>query len=48
MPGGYLATLYGYFRGAERYALVAAESADGVNWKIRSVIADEKCKLPGS
>ena len=48
VPGGYLATLYGYFQGAERYALVAAESADGTDWKIRSVIADEKCKLPGS
>ena len=47
LAGGYLATLYGHFQGAKRYALVAAESADGVNWKIRSAIADEKCKLPG-
>ena len=45
--GGYLATLYGYFEGAKRYSLVAAESRDGVNWKVRSVVADEKCKLRG-
>jgi len=50
--GGYLATLYGYFQGkshekGDRMNLVAAESPDGVNWKIRSVIADENCKLPG-
>lgn len=43
----YLATLYGYFRGTSRYSLVASESADGVRWKIRSVVADEKCELPG-
>ena len=30
--GGYLATLYGYFKGAKRYSLVAAESRDGINW----------------
>ena len=45
--GVYLATLYGTFEGASRYSLVAAESADGRDWKIRSVIADENCKLTG-
>jgi hypothetical protein len=44
---GYLATLYGYFRDTTRYSLVASESADGRRWRIRSVIADEKCELPG-
>ncbi len=43
----YLATLYGYFRDTTRYSLVASESADGVRWTVRSVIADEKCELPG-
>lgn len=43
----YLATLYGHFRDTSRYSLVASESPDGVRWKIRSVIADEKCALPG-
>lgn len=45
--GGYLATLYGYFKDTQRYSLVAAESVDGRHWKIRSVIADENCKLQG-
>jgi hypothetical protein len=45
--GGYLATLYGYFRDTNRYSLVASESSDGLRWKIRSVIADERCELPG-
>jgi hypothetical protein len=44
---GYLATLYGYFRDTNRYSLVASASLDGVRWKIRSVIAGEKCALPG-
>jgi len=46
--GGYLTTLYGWFKDQKRYSLVAAESTDGVAWKIRSVIADENCKLPGA
>jgi len=46
--GGYLATLHGLFKGSKRYSLVAAESADGVKWKVRSVIADENCKVEGS
>jgi hypothetical protein len=46
--GGYLATLYGYFKDTKRYSLVAAESGNGVDWKIRTTIADEKCKLPGN
>ena len=45
--GTHLATLYGYFRGAKRYSLVLAESRDGVRWAVRSVIADENCKLKG-
>lgn len=45
--GTYLATLEGYFQGPKRCSLVLAESPDGVKWRIRSVIADEKCKLPG-
>ncbi len=43
----YLATLYGRFAGASRYSVVLAESPDGLKWKIRSVIADETCKLRG-
>lgn len=46
--GGYLATLYGYFEGDKRYSLVAAVSEDGVHWKVRSTVADDKCKLPGT
>jgi hypothetical protein len=45
--GSYLATLYGYFKDTNRYSLVAAESKDGREWKVRSVIADENCKLKG-
>lgn len=44
----HLATLYGRFKDTKRYSLVLAESSDGLKWKIRSVIADEKCKLKGS
>jgi hypothetical protein len=43
----HLATLYGRFAGTKRFSLVLAESPDGLKWKIRSVIADEKCKLAG-
>jgi len=43
----HLATLYGRFAGTKRYSLVLAESSDGLKWKIRSVIADETCKLAG-
>jgi hypothetical protein len=43
----HLATLYGRFAGTKRYSLVAAESADALKWKVRSVIADETCKLEG-
>jgi hypothetical protein len=46
--GGYLATLYGYFKDTKRYSLVAAESPDGVAWKVRSTVADENCKLKGA
>jgi hypothetical protein len=46
--GRYLATLYGYFKDAKRYSVVAAHSADGVHWKIRSTIAGEHCPLKGN
>jgi hypothetical protein len=45
--GSYLATLYGNFKNTKRYNLMAAQSADGVHWKIRSTIANEHCKLKG-
>ena len=49
LPSGkYLATLYGYFEGVTRYSLVLVESRDGLNWKVRSIIADDKCKLHGA
>jgi len=42
--GEYLATLYGTFRGDKVSSVVAAESLDGIHWKVRSVIADpENC-----
>lgn len=44
----HLATLYGRFAGTRRYSLVVAESADALKWKVRSVIADETCKLKGA
>ena len=44
--GKHLTTLYGYFKGDKQYSLVAAESANGVQWTIRSVVADHKCGLP--
>jgi hypothetical protein len=44
----YLATLYGHYQGASRYALVLAESPDGVNWTIRSTIANETCPVEGA
>lgn len=43
----HLATLYGRFAGTKRYSLVLAESADGLQWTIRAVIADETCELVG-
>jgi hypothetical protein len=46
--GGYLATLYGYFQDAKRYNLVAVVSDDGIHWKFRSIVADDKCPLPGA
>jgi hypothetical protein len=45
--GTYVATLYGNYKDSKRYDLVMAESPDGVNWKLRSTIADEHCKVPG-
>lgn len=44
----YLATLYGHYKDTARYALVLAESKDGVNWTIRSTIAGESCGLEGA
>jgi hypothetical protein len=46
--GTYLATLYGYFEGPRRCSLVLAESKDGIQWRIRATVADEKCKLAGA
>jgi hypothetical protein len=43
----HLTTLYGRFSGTKRYSLVVAESADALKWEVRSVIADETCKLKG-
>ncbi|MFQ3592376.1 MAG: sialidase family protein [Gemmataceae bacterium] len=43
----HLATLYGRFAGTKCFSLVLAESTDGLKWNIRSIIADETCKLPG-
>lgn len=52
--GGYVMPMYGTFTSkvntvpdVERTALVAAQSRDGMAWTIRSIIADEKCTLPG-
>src|SRR5262249_29397698 len=36
------------FKNDKRYSLVAAESADGIHWKIRSTIAGANCKLKGA
>jgi hypothetical protein len=46
--GGWLATLYGYFKDTKRYSLVAAQSRDGLRWQVRSAVADENCKLKGN
>jgi hypothetical protein len=45
--GRFLANLYGTFEGAKRYALVCAESADGLDWQVTSTIADEICEVEG-
>lgn len=45
--GEYLATMYGYFKGDSRYSLVMVESADGLAWKYRSLIAGADCPLAG-
>lgn len=45
--GNFLAALYGFFKDTKRCSLVAADSKDGVAWKIRTIIADENCKLKG-
>ncbi len=45
--GEYLTTLYGMFEGDARYSLVLAESLDGFDWRIRSVIAGSDCPLEG-
>jgi hypothetical protein len=46
--GEYLATLYGYFEGDTKMSVVTAESKDGVQWKIRSIIAGPECALEGA
>lgn len=45
---GWLMTLYGWFKDDKRYSLVVAESDEGKNWKVRSVIAGPECKLAGA
>ena len=45
--GEYLATMYGYFQGDQRYSLVLVESTDGIDWKFRSLIAGANCRLVG-
>lgn len=47
LSGEYLTTLYGTFEGEDRYSLVLAESADGFDWRIRSLIAGSDCPLKG-
>jgi hypothetical protein len=47
IEGGHLTMLYGHFQDARRYSLVAAESKDGLAWRIRSTVADENCALTG-
>jgi hypothetical protein len=42
--GEYLATMYGYFQGDQRYSLVLVESTDGIDWKFRSRIAGADCR----
>ena len=44
----YLAMLYGHYKDTSRYALVLAESKDGVDWRIRSTIAGETCPVEGA
>ena len=46
--GEYLATMYGYFKGEQRYSLVMVESTDGLAWKFRSLIAGFDCPLAGA
>jgi hypothetical protein len=45
--GEYLATMYGYFKDERRYSLVMVESTDGLDWKLRSLIAGFDCPLAG-
>jgi len=46
--GRFLATLYGTFDGDSRYSLVVAESGDGFEWAIRSVVAGPDCPVNGN
>jgi hypothetical protein len=43
----YLTTLYGTFAGDKRYSLLLAESENGFDWRIRSIIAGPECNLDG-
>lgn len=45
--GCYLATLYGHFKEDRRYSLVLVESCDGIQWKYRTTVAGDDCKLQG-
>jgi hypothetical protein len=44
--GKYLGTLYGTFENDTQYSLLAAETSDGINWTIFSIIADYRCGIP--
>ncbi len=43
----HLATIYGYFEDEHRYSSVLLESADGFDWRQRSVISGFDCPLQG-
>ncbi len=47
--GGHLATMYGHFAGERKgaHSLVAAESKDGLRWRVRSVIYDGTAPAAG-
>ena len=46
--GAYLTTLYGKFAGDSRESTVLAESQDGLEWRVRSVIASADYDVAGA
>jgi hypothetical protein len=46
--GTFLSGMYCNFVGAKRDSNVVLESRDGLNWRVRAVIADENCRLRGA